>query len=416
MTDRQRIEIKRITLQSEINALPETRDEAGIAKRQKMIDELNDLGKKLADAIRVEGAANDAAFEGSEDSEPAEIRELAGRAAGEFGTAFDGLVNRRAPEGAFSELQAHYGLPAHMIPLRLLEDRAAITGLTDEPSAPQAITDYVFPRSIAAYMGFAMPTVPYGTPSFPVVTTPATIHSPAAGADAAETTGVIGADALEPGRRQGSLRYRREQAAAFPQLAAGVQAHVQAALVSAIDQLALDATAGLGSITEPGDPGAQTTFDNYIGAFSPDGRYAGALTEINVIVGAKTHEHMRGQYRATTAPNSAYQTLTADGLNIRVASGIPAPSTNDQAAYSVKGPALGSGVIPVWDGVEVLADPFTSSVKGEIVVTIVGMAAVKMLRTDAWTRHRFQLRVAVAEQTPKQYRAGASIFRHGGGG
>ena len=63
---------------------------------------------------------------------------------------------------------------------------------------------------------------------------------------------------------------------------------------------------------------------------------------------------MRAQYRAATAPNSAYQTLAGDGLNIRVASGIPAPAGDDQAAWSVKGPTLGHGVIPVWDGVELV--------------------------------------------------------------
>ena len=38
-----------------------------------------------------------------------------------------------------------------------------------------------------------------------------------------------------------------------------------------------------------------------------------------------------------------------------------------------------------------VVDPYTSSVKGEVVVTIIGMAALKILRADAFTRHRFQL-------------------------
>ena len=331
--------------------------------------------------------------EGAEFSaEPMELRQLVHRAEGEFGQAFDRMVNHRNVDGAFAELQGHYGLPQHLIPVRLLqEQRASVTGLTDEPSAAQAMRPYIFPRSVASFMGFDMPTVPYGTPAFPVVTTPVTVHSPAAGADAAETTGVIGADALSPGRRQGSLRYNREQAAAFPQLAEGVRAHVQAAFASAIDQLALDGTAGLGSISDPGDPGSQTTFDQYVAAFSPDGRYSATLAEINCIVGSSTLAHMRGRYRAATAPNSAYQTLAGDGLQLRVASGIAAPASNDQAAYSVKGPTLGHGVIPVWDGVELVVDPYSSSVAGELTVTIVGMAAIKMLRTDAWTRHHFQL-------------------------
>ena len=268
MTDSQRLrlQINKLTLRMSTETL--TAEERKAAEV-----EHTDLLGKLVKAQEEESRIVDAAI--GDTTETAEVRQLVDRASSEFGTAFDSLINHRNVDGAFAELQAHYGLPQHLIPMRLLqEQRASITGLTDEPSAPQAMRPYIFPQSIAAYMGFDMPTVPYGTPAFPVITTPVSIHSPAAGADAAETTGVIGADALSPGRRQGSLRYNREQAAAFPQLSEGVQAHVQAALASAIDQLALDATAGIGSITEPGDPGAATTFDQYISAFNPDGRYA----------------------------------------------------------------------------------------------------------------------------------------------
>ena len=335
--------------------------DADMSDRDKLAAELQaaevEYRAALADETVIEPVVND--------SETAEIRELAGRASAEFGSAFDSMVNRRAPDGAFSELQDAYGLPAHLIPLRLLEDRAAITGLADEPSAPQEMRPYIFPRSIAAFMGFDMPRLAYGSGPFPS----SRLRQPSTARRRARTlrkaTGVIGADALTPGRRQGSLRYRREQAAEFPQLADGVRAHVSAALVSAIDALALDSTDGLRSITEPTDPRlSQTTFDNYIAAFNPDGRYAASLGEINVIVGGKTFEHMRGRYRNNQAPNSAYQTLRADGLSVRVASGIPAPVSNDQEAFSVLGPALGHGVIPVWDGVEVIADPFTASNEG----------------------------------------------------
>ena len=91
-------------------------------------------------------------------------------------------------------------------------------------------------------MGWSFPRVAFGTPAYPVITTPVTIHTPAEGADAAETTGVIAADSLTPQRTQGSLRYSREDAARFAALGDAVRAHVSAAYASAVDQRCLTPT------------------------------------------------------------------------------------------------------------------------------------------------------------------------------
>ena len=244
-------------------------------------------------------------------------------------------------------------------------------------------------------MAFDFPRVAYGTPAFPVVTTPATIHTPAEGADAAETTGVIAADALTPQRTQGSLRYSREDAARFAALGEAVRAHVGAAYASAVDQRCLtDTTAGLLSIVEPADPASQSDFDDYIGAWvgKLDGQYAGEPGDVRMVIGATTAAHMVGQYK-TGGVISAYRAVLdlAGNAGLRVANGIPAAASNDQAAFSVGIIGGPHAVAPLWDGLEVIADPYSNSVAGEITVTIVGHSALKILRTGAYTRHRFQL-------------------------
>ena len=197
----QRLTQQRAVIQNKLNAdrLIEIRPadpdaDARAMERRSLTGELTSLNNQLVTAIDNEARET----EGAEFSaESMEVRALVGKAEGEFGVAFDRMVNHRNVDGAFAELQGHYGLPQHLIPVRLLlEQRASITGLTDEPSAAQAMRPYIFPRSVASFMGFDMPTVAYGTPAYPVTTTPVTIHSPAAGGDADETTGVIGADAL----------------------------------------------------------------------------------------------------------------------------------------------------------------------------------------------------------------------------
>ena len=44
---------------------------------------------------------------------------------------------------------------------------------------------------------------------------------------------------------------------------------------------------------------------------------------------------MAGRYRNNNAPNSAYDALTALGVGIRVANGMPNPASNDQPAFTV---------------------------------------------------------------------------------
>ena len=276
-----------------------------------------------------------------------------------------------------------------------MEQRANLTGLTNAPSQPQQFRPYVFPAAVAAFMAWDMPRVAYGTPSFPTIGTPATIHEPAKAAAAAETTGAIAADALEPQRIQGSLRYAREDAARFALLGAAVRAHVQAAFASAIDQRVLtNTTAGLLSISEPSDPGAVTDFDAYVGALvgKVDGRYAAVPGDVRMIIGDDVAAHAVTQYK-TSGVTSAYRAMLdlAGDSGLRVAHGIPAPSTNDQAAFSVGMIGAPHAVAPIWDGLEIVMDPYTSAGDGEVIVSIIGFGALKILRTDAYTRHRFQV-------------------------
>ena len=139
--------------------------------------------------------------------EGAELRGLIRRASdgAEFGAAFSALANKRnVPDGALSELQAERGLPGHLLPLdTLIESRAAITGLAGSPGQPQQFRPHVFPQGVAAFMGFDMPRVAYGTPAYPVFSTPVTLSEPGESAAAAETTGAIAADALGADPRTG---------------------------------------------------------------------------------------------------------------------------------------------------------------------------------------------------------------------
>ena len=186
MLESQRLAMEINKLQIELNSMPlELRSddpdaEKKMAERKAKTAELVELQKRQGKSLEAEAAQLGADFS-DQPAERAELRQLVDRARSgpEFGAAFDAVVNKRhVPAGAVSELQEERGLPGHLLPLDLImEQRASITGLTDSPSPPQAFRPYVFPASVGAFMGFEFPRVAYGTPSFPVLTTPVTVHT-----------------------------------------------------------------------------------------------------------------------------------------------------------------------------------------------------------------------------------------------
>ena len=309
------------------------------------------------------------------------------------------ILERRFPDDygkrSFAELQAERGLPSHMIPLDLLrEERDAVTGLADSEGQAGRYRPYAYPGQIANFLGFETPRVPFGTPSFPIVTTPATVHTPDKGAPAAESTVVVAADALTPSRVTGSLRYAVEDVARFAQMSEFLRRHMREAVGSAVDTRVLtDTTDGLGSISEPPNPGAESDYDAYVGSVTGqvDGRRAAIPAEVRIAVGAKTFQHMAAEFRTNNSEVSAYDRLRLISGGVRVHSDIPAPSGNDQLAYSVAGPANLPGVAPMWDGVGLVQDAITDAAKGEVIVHFVALSAVKILDEGAYTRHRFQL-------------------------
>ena len=127
------------------------------------------------------------------------------------------LLNGRATSGAMAEFQKEFRLADNEISIRLLADtehanpehgletRAVTPAASNVGQNQQAIVPYVFPQSVAAYLGIDMPTVGVGEAVYPVLTSELSVHTPAENAAAAETTGAFSADVLSPSRLQASF-------------------------------------------------------------------------------------------------------------------------------------------------------------------------------------------------------------------
>ena len=86
------------------------------------------------------------------------------------GDVFGLVINGGAPSGAMLELQQDRGMASNEISIRQLmnlEQRAVTPGAGEVGQNQQPIRAYVFPDSVAAFLGVDMPTVGSWRGSFP---------------------------------------------------------------------------------------------------------------------------------------------------------------------------------------------------------------------------------------------------------
>ncbi len=165
-----------------------------------------------------------------------------------LGEIFDGARRGRQPTGATKELLDHLGMDGNYIPLSLFatEQRAAATITGDAQGNQQPVVRAVFPGSVSAFLDIDQPSVAVGTYQIPIIDTSATVHSPAEGAAAAESTGSFTVTNLQASRLQASFRWQREDAAKFMELESALRDNLNDSVMSALDGANLNhATDGL---------------------------------------------------------------------------------------------------------------------------------------------------------------------------
>ena len=182
---------------------------ADIAGEAELTDEqrsdMDSMRTEYADNERKQGAlviAGDGIPEPVETTDT-ELDKLIERAS--VGNIFTAACEHRATSGAERELQAHHDLASNFVPLSLLETRAVTPAPGQVGQNQQAVEAYVFPNSVAAFLGIAQPTVPVGDAVYPALTSKLTVGTPAENAEQAETTGAFAAEVLTPGRLQASF-------------------------------------------------------------------------------------------------------------------------------------------------------------------------------------------------------------------
>ena len=327
------------------------------------------------------------------DGEDRELRSLIDRA--NVGNIFEAALEHRTTVGPESELQAHYRVAANAIPLALLETRAVTPAPADVGTQQSAIIPGVFPQSCAAFLAVDMPTVGVGEAVYPVLTKNADVGTPAENAAQSETTGSFSASVLQPARLQAAFFYSREDRARFSGMDEALRSNLSDALADGLDKQILTGTEGLFTGTKLANHNASavTSYADYRNELAygrVDGKYAGGVGDLKIVMGAATYGHCAGVFRSANAGDrAALEDLMAVTAGVKVSAHVPAVANNKQNAVIRLGMRRDM-VAPVWQGITLIPDEITKAASGQIVVTAVMLHAVKILREAGFYKQQVQ--------------------------
>ena len=309
-------------------------------------------------------------------------------------------VNGTRVTGAEAELNSERGLAdENMIPWDALvpttEERAdAATTVADAAIGDnqQSILARVFDQTAAAFLGVRMPSVSVGDQLYPIITAGAT-GKPAAAGDAVDSeeatfTGV----SVSPKRLSAGYLIRVEDMARLRGMETALRSDLRQVLSSLIDKqvIAGDGTGAnfsgvLKSLTDPDAAADVITYPTWAAevAAGVDGKYATQLSQVKHVVGTKTYQKLVSTFATNTA-ESALSFSNKNSGGIRAANAVAAPAQNVQAGIrTVRG---SDAVAPVWEGIQLIRDPYTSASSGQVRLTAFMLANFAFLRKDAWAQ------------------------------
>ena len=334
------------------------------------------------------------------DTEALELRQLEARSS--MGDIAAGVLSQHACEGASRELQQHHHLKPNQVPLALMrspmvEERSS--GVTPGPSDSGAdqrpIIAAVFPQSVAAFLGINGQSVGVGEAAFAVVSTSASPGAPGEGADQAHSTAAFESASLVPSRLQASLFFTVEDAARIQGLSDALRMNLSEALSDELDdQILTNTSNGLfsGSNLDDHDAGAVGTFvtlKKRVVYDAIDGKYANNAGDLRVVLGSASYAFAGGVYRGNNSDVDALESITSKVAGIRVSSHVPAVASNKQELVVARGAAQHVAVA-LWQGMDLIEDPFSLAKSGEVILTARMLHAIKILRKDGFRKVELQ--------------------------
>ena len=267
-----------------------------------------------------------------------------------------------------------------------LERRAdAVTNIATAIQANQQnIAGRVFNRSAVEYLGISTPTVPIGTVAYPRISSGTTGDARVDGAELDGSAAVLTTVSGAPVRVTGSYTYGSETLARVRGFEEALRADLRGVLSEKRDALAVNgqaavtdespAVAGiLGTLVDPTAATAQAAYGDYVALYDDrvDGKYAIGPDEVRVLVNKTTFAHA---YKLPIG-GAASGILLRDLLPVtrfRVSAAMPAVSggLNSVITYAT-GLGRRGFLMPVWQGIQLVVDPYTLAKKGQRILTAI---------------------------------------------
>ena len=411
MTAKQKIEISMSEGRTKLNALLDIASEERTAEQLAEVGSLSESLQSLETDYRAAILAEPKteSVETEVDAEARERREIRSKAklAGFIGAA---LEDRRI-DGAELEVSQAFGCKAGRVPLEMFErEREEHRVITPSPSTSdqviaRPIVPAIFQRSAAAWLGVDMPSVGAGDAGYITLGTSVTGGPKAKSSASDETAGAFVVTSAQPRRLTGSFRFTAEDAARLSGLEDSLSANLSSVLSDALDNQAVNGSGSgdgtinglLAILANPNAPATgQETFARYVAAIGShvDGTFAVDLGGVRVLVGAATYRHAISVFRSDESAMTAEGWATDRTGGLRVSGRIAAPASNIQQCIVRRDNPLGDSVavMPVWQGLQLIRDPYSDAAKGETVLTgIILVGDVVVLRSGAFVQDSFRI-------------------------
>ena len=348
------------------------------------------------------------------DAETRALRDLQGRAS--LGRYLFGFADGDQLSGAEKELAEHRGLATsgNMIPWDALMPPAPAVELRDDavtpapasgnPTNQSQIVQRVFARSAVRRLGVAMPSVPVGVSSFPVIATGQSAAFVAADGSKEAAAGVIDPNVLSPKRLQSRVQFRIEDTMITTGLETGLREDLNLGLADQLDAQLIGAgdanvrgflaTAANGGLADYANPATEIDFAGAAAqaARGVDGKYAGGEDECAWVIGTATYQKLAALIQANDS-TSATERLRRLLRDFMASANIPAVAGTFQSGILAKLGAADAmnAVAPIWEGVKLIRDELTNAEAGLIQVTAIAFHNFKVLRAAGFVRTKVKL-------------------------
>ena len=408
--------------------------------------EWRDKDQALAQAVvTAERAYRDAqANLEPEDAQHREVRERI-----ECRTYLAAALRGHAVAGAEAEFNQEAGLPTEgMMPWaalehrgarregRIVEERQDVVATADDAvfGQPQMETlRRVFFDGAVEFLGIRTPSVPFGHPNFPVMTGGAEGSAEAEDAAVDAEAVTFAQETVEPTRLTARYLMRVEDMARFPGFEDILRSDLRMVMTQLRDRQVLagrvnqalhsgqaadgGAAPNLQGVlatlratastqAKAADPTAATTiaagatpavFTALLRMLyeAVDGQYASAVSGARYLLDIEVYKRLGQVFKAAEVEGSFLDYMAMLGVEVRASSFFPAAmDAANPVAKSRRGVRTARGddaVAPVWEGINLIRDPYTAAAKGQVAITAFALHGFKFIRTDAWKELAFKM-------------------------